>query len=344
MKKMICLLLVLLISGLLVLPAAAAPAAPEITMQPQSPNYPHYSVAIYTVKAEGTNLMATWYMEWLGKTYTISDIGGSMQDWEPYAGEAYGARRLDDNTFAFIFEGIEYDLDGAYIWCVIEDGHYDVASQKVRISVGNENTPPEIVSIPVQLTVEQGAEAELRCVARSADGSELSFLWYETDTGRMEDMWAVNRGTETGDFLLCDTSYPGTRNYLCLVETSNGGLAYSSIVPVTVTEKAAPIETQPETAPTTEPATEPLTEPTTVPTQPPVPAETTAPVETLTPEPSVPAETPELPTEAPTQPIPQSPEKDAEDGLDWWVYVLIGAAAGGSGVVAAVILVKKNQK
>ena len=59
-------------------------------------------MAIYTVKVSGTNLSATWYMEWLGDTYTISDIGGSIQPWEGYAGESYGARKLDDNTFAYI--------------------------------------------------------------------------------------------------------------------------------------------------------------------------------------------------------------------------------------------------
>ena len=105
-----------------------------------------------------------------------------MQDWETYAGESYGARTLDDNTFVFVFEGIEYDLDGAYIWCVIEDGHYNVTSQKNRISVGNENMPPEIVSIPSELTVEQGDLAEIRCVAKTTDGSELSFLWYQVST------------------------------------------------------------------------------------------------------------------------------------------------------------------
>ena len=125
MRKTFCLMLLVIMCCMLTIPAMAASEEPVITLQPQSPNYPEYSVAIYTVKAEGTNLQATWYMEWLGKIYTISDIGGAMQDWEPYAGESYGARKLDDNTFAFIFEGIEYDLDGAYIWCVIEDGHYN---------------------------------------------------------------------------------------------------------------------------------------------------------------------------------------------------------------------------
>ena len=237
MRKVICLLLVLLMSFLFALPAMAAPEGPEITLQPQSPNYPEYSVAIYTVKAEGTNLTATWYIEWQGKTYTASNIGGSMQPWEPYAGEAYGARKLDDNTFAFIFEGIEYDLDGAYIWCVIEDGHYDVTSQKARISVGNPNSPPEIISIPSQITVEQGTYAEIRCVAKAPEDTQLSFLWYESDTGKMEDIRAVNRGTETTDYLICDTSYPGVRNYICFIDTSNGGFANSSFVTVTVTPK-----------------------------------------------------------------------------------------------------------
>lgn len=228
--------LVLLLS--LALPVFAAGEAPKITLQPQSPSYTNYAVAIYTVKATGSNLTATWYMQWQGKTYTISEIGGAMQDWEAYAGESYGARKLDDNTFAFTFEGIEKDLDGAYIWCVIEDGHYDVTSQKALISVGSASIPPEILSIPAELTVVQGEEAEIRCVAKAPEGKQLTYLWYETDSGRLEDMRAVDRGTEDGDFLACDTSMPGTRNYLCKVETSDGGLAYTSYVPVTVTERS----------------------------------------------------------------------------------------------------------
>lgn len=260
MKKLIYLLLFILVGSLLIPPTFAAADAPVITLQPQSPNYPEYSTAIYTVKAEGTNLTATWYMEWMGEIYNISDIGGVMQPWEPYAGETYGATQPDANTFVYFFGGIEYDMDGAYIWCMIEDGHYDVTSQKNRISVGNENSPPEILEFPSALTVEQGAQAELRCVAKSTDESQLSFLWYETQTGHRNDISAVNDGTETADFLICDTSKVGTRNYICQVSSGNGGLTYSSTVSVTVTEKqtpstepSAPVEpTTPESqAPTT---------------------------------------------------------------------------------------------
>ena len=156
MKKVISLLLVLLVCVLLAAPVWSASEGPVITMQPQSPNYPEYSVAIYTVKATGTNLSATWYIEWNGKTYNASDIGGAMQPWEGYAGASYGARKLDSNTFCFIFEGIEEELSGAKIWCVLEDGHYDVTSQPAYITIGDYSTPPEIVSIPASITVQQG--------------------------------------------------------------------------------------------------------------------------------------------------------------------------------------------
>ena len=344
MKKIVCVMLAVLMSCLLAMPAMATSEGPVITLQPQSPNYPQYSVAIYTVKAEGTNLQATWYMEWLGKTYTISDIGGTVQPWEAYAGEAYGSRKLDDNTFIFVFEGIEYDLDGAYIWCVIEDGHYGVTSQKNRISVGNENMPPEIVSIPTGLTVEQGDLAEIRCVAKSTDDSQLSYLWYETDTGKRENIRAVNRGEETNDTMVCDTDNVGARNYLCMVESANGGMTYSSVVTVTVTEKQT-VTDDPNNP------HEPPTDPTQPSNQPTAPTETTTPSESLISptETTAPSEQPTSPTETTeTNKVPDKDTTDAPDeqlrneGLSGWVVVLIAVVAAGFGFGLAVIFVKKN--
>ena len=239
MKKVISLLLIVLLCGMLAVPALAAPEGPVITMQPQSPNYPEYSVAIYTVKATGTNLTATWYIEYQGKTYNASQIGGSMQPWEAYAGESYGAKKLDDNTFCFVFEGIEEELSGAEIWCEIEDGHYNVVSQVGHITVGNYGSPPEILSVPASVTVKRGEEAEIRCIAKSSDGSQLNFLWYETGTGKFEDMQAIDRGAETGDYMFCDTRTVGTRYYVCGITTSGGGMAYSSMVEVNVVAETA---------------------------------------------------------------------------------------------------------
>ena len=252
MKKVISLLLIVLLCGMLTVPALAAPEAPVITMQPQSPNYPEYSVAMYTVKATGTNLTATWYIEYQGKTYNASNIGGAMQPWEGYAGESYGAKKLDDNTFCFVFEGIEEELTGAKIWCEIEDGHYNVVSQVGHITVGNYGSPPEILSIPASVIVKRGEKAEIRCIAKSTDGSQLYFLWYETGTGKYEDMQAIDRGAETGDYMFCDTRTVGTRYYVCGITTSSGGMAYSSMVEVNVvaeeTTAAAP-KIQTETLP-----------------------------------------------------------------------------------------------
>ena len=256
MKKIVSWLLIIFIVCLGTVPVAAANDEPTITLEIQSPNYPEYSVAIYTVKVTGNNLKATWYMEWNGKTYTISNVGGAMQDWEGFAGETYGAKKLDDNTFAFVFEGIGKELDGAYIWCVLEDGHYDVTSKKARITVSGESTPPEILSIPTMLTVEQGDEAEIRCVAKSVSDAQLSFLWYETDSGKLEDIRAVNRGEEVNDYMLCDTTVLGTRNYVCMVKSTDGGVIYSSVVPVTVIERQA-VENGPSVpTDTTPPATD----------------------------------------------------------------------------------------
>lgn len=244
MKKIwICTILCIGIVLGLAVAALAAPAAPKITLQPQTTYYPEYSVASYTVKASGTNLTATWYLEWEGKQYNLSDNTNGMEPWEGYAGENYGGHQ-DGNSFTWFFSGIEAELNGGYIWCVIEDGHYDVKSQKAMICVGDYATNPTILEIPNEITVNQGQEAQIRCVAKSNDGSQLSFLWYETATGNLQDIQAVNRGTEDSDFMFCDTSTPGTRNYICMVRTTNGGMAYSSAVTVTVNAKqSAPAPT-----------------------------------------------------------------------------------------------------
>lgn len=233
MKRTISFLLVILLCGLLAMPTLAAPEGPVITMQPQNPNYPQYSVAIYTVKATGSNLSATWYIEWEGKTYNASQIGGTMQPWEAYAGESYGARKIDNNTFSFVFEGIEDEMNGASIWCVIEDGHYDVQSAKAMITVQGSNMPPEILSIPAAVTAYRGDSVDIRCVAKSPGGTQLEYTWYETSTGRLQDIRAI-MPEETGDYMFVGTESVGVRYYVCGITTSEGGRAYSSVVPVTI--------------------------------------------------------------------------------------------------------------
>lgn len=327
MKKISLIILVLLLLTVFSFTATAKSMAPTITLQPQNPNYPEYSVAIYTVKAEGDHLQATWYMEWEGQTYTISNIGGSMQPWESYAGESYGAKKLDNNTFCFVFEGIGTELNGAQIWCVVEDGHFDEASKRAYISVGATASPPEILDIPSKITVTQGTEAEIRCVARSGGNGQLSYIWYETTTGMLQDIMAINRGEETSDFLFCDTSSVGSRYYVCSVSNTEGGMAYSSVVEVCVTAPPQPAEAEVTTQ------TEPM------------PTETIRTTETAVPETTSPAE--DAPTRAP---VPQqSSEAKSNSGkqsnaLPWHGLLLIVLASAIFGVITAVLLIKKTHK
>ena len=209
---------------------------PQIILEPQSPFYPEYSSAFYLVKVAGENLHVTWYLEWNGEIYNLCDSTNPDEPWENYAGASYGPTQNADGTFLYFFNGIEKELDGGYIWCVIEDGHYDAVSQKARISVGNPYSPPTILDVPAGLTVKQGEEAMIRCVAKAPEGTQLSYVWYETETGDIRDIRAIDRGDETCDFLICDTSRIGTRWYVCLVSSTGGGMTYSSIIPVTVTE------------------------------------------------------------------------------------------------------------
>lgn len=232
MKKILCIAFVLLLM-LSVLPVSAAPAEPEITLQPQNYHYPEYSTAIYTVKATGTNLSATWYLKYEGKTYNVSDYTNGVEPWEAYAGESYGPKKVDANTFTCIFGGIEEELNGAEIWCVLEDGHYSLTSEKAIITVQGEHSPPEILNIPAKVEAYRGDSVEIRCVAKSVNNTQLSYTWYETSSGKLMDIKAM-MPEESSDFLVCSTERPGTRYYVCAVTASDGGMVYSSVVPVTV--------------------------------------------------------------------------------------------------------------
>lgn len=234
MKKLLSVLLCLLLLSCLTTPALAAPEEPQITLQPQNYHYPEYSVAVYTVKATGSNLHATWYLKYEGKTYNISDNQNGFEPWEAYAGENYGPMEDGPNTFSWFFGGIEEDLSGAEIWCVLEDGHHDVTSQRAIITVQGDAMPPELLNIPASVSARHGEKTELRCIAKSGSNAQLSFQWYETTTGKLQDIRAIDG--EDCDFLTCSTEKTGTRYYICCVSNTQGGMVYSSVVPVTVTD------------------------------------------------------------------------------------------------------------
>ena len=160
--------------------------------------------------------------------------------------------------------------------------------------------------------------------------------------------------------MFCDTDQIGTRNYICKVETSVGGIAYSSVVPVTVTEKQI-VETAPQEPPVNTPETTgppqqempednpqaPETEETDSVTEPSSPTTEKEPETTGHTHESSNAVT--EPVQETEQDIPEPSETEEtndkqEEGLPWWSLVIIGLAGIGAGIGTAIILIRKNQK
>ena len=142
------------------------------------------------------------------------------------------------------------------------------------------------VNVPEYIDTYQGKTVDLYCSASDPLGGELSYIWYSSLTDDMAGMIAVNRGTETADTLSVDTASVGITYYCCLVESSSGNSAYSSIIKVTVYENLSSSdettaassstgETETTTEPTAEVTTEATTEATTAETTASSPAATT---------------------------------------------------------------------
>jgi len=237
MKKIFTLILSLLFIFSFVIPALADSSV-IITKNPNSPTYSEGAVGFYSVTAYSTcSVSATWYMLYNGVTYNISDTGKNAL-WENYAGSEYGPNENhNDNVhvFNYVFSGISAELNGAVIYAILTTDTDTVKSAEAYITVIDGTTTPPTVSVPASIEANVGDIVDIFCSAQSNDGTALSYTWYETSTGKLFDIIAINRGSETGDTLRCDTSEIGTRYYVCGVATENGS-AYSSIVSVTVTE------------------------------------------------------------------------------------------------------------
>jgi hypothetical protein len=112
-----------------------------------------------------------------------------------------------------------------------------VRSTSAILSVSAAAMPPQ-VSVVGSMEVYEGDPCDLYCSAVSDNGSEtFTYLWYQTATGRLQYITAVDRGSQTTDTLHIDTSTPGTSYYVCLVTGSGGGSAYSAVIPVHIMER-----------------------------------------------------------------------------------------------------------
>ena len=243
MKKFTALLMITLLAAAMLVPVSAA-EKPVITLQPQNYVYPEFASALWSVGATGENLSYDWYIVYNGTAYRTADAFAENHPWlNGVTGSGYGSNEAGDT---FFIEGLGSALDGALIYCVVSNEAGSVTSESAYISVNGKKSPPRL-NVPASVTVEQETIVKLFCEAEAAEGDSVnSYAWFETPTGQLKDIVAIGSSggqPEEDPVLVCDTSTPGTRYYVCYVMTKLGGMAYSSVIPVTVTEKT--VVTQP---------------------------------------------------------------------------------------------------
>ena len=237
MKKFTAFLMITLLAAAMLVPVSAADK-PVITLQPQNSVYPEFASALWSVGAKGENLSYDWYIVYNGTAYRTADAFAENHPWlNGVTGSGYGSNEAGDTFFV---EGIGSALDGALIYCVVSNEAGSATSESAYISVSGKKFPPQL-NVPASVTVEQDTVLKLFCEAEtSRDDSVSSYAWFETPTGQLKDIVAIGSygdQPEEDPVLVCDTSTPGTRYYVCYVMTKLGGVAYSSVIPVTVTEK-----------------------------------------------------------------------------------------------------------
>lgn len=234
MKRVISILMCAMVL-LALIPAVSAATEPVILLQPQNARFPAGSDAEYTVVVYGEHVKCTWYLEYNGETIDLSDykygyIGAEVEF-------ADDSNTLGWHTFCHGFTAIREDLDGAEVYAVIEDGHFLLETDRAIISVGGSAMPP-VTKVPPSVTVKQGTVLNIFCEVKQQSGVTYEYLWYESGNGKLQDIMVIGGRTgeeQTNDTLRVDTSEVGTRYYVCSVHGSNGGSAYTSVIPVTVT-------------------------------------------------------------------------------------------------------------
>ena len=248
MKKFTALLMITLLAAAMLVPVSAA-EKPVITLQPQNSVYPEFASALWSVGATGENLSYDWYIVYNGTAYRTADAFAENHPWlNGVTGSGYGSNEAGDT---FFIEGIGSALDGALIYCVVSNEAGSVTSESAYISVNGKKSPPRL-KVPALVTVEQETVVKLLCEAEAAEGDSVSsYAWFETPTGQLKDIVAIGSSggqPEEDPVLVCDTSTPGTRYYVCCVMTKLGVMAYSSVIPVTVTEKTVVTSPPPESS------------------------------------------------------------------------------------------------
>jgi hypothetical protein len=209
-----------------------------ITANPQNCVWPEGSVATYHVKAEGKDLEYTWHFVIDGVDYEWSGDTGSKAPFSSWDCIGMGPMGLTNDSFTI--DGIPKDAHGAEIYCEIHNETVSVRMESAVIQVtdptssGKTALPPQI-TVPASVVGEvgyNGGSVTLECKATSPDGSKLSYQWYETGTGELKDIVAIDSAEYSTITLVTTAEY--VKFLVCMVTTENGGKAYSSIITVDI--------------------------------------------------------------------------------------------------------------
>lgn len=242
--KCAAMLMALLLTLTALTPAAsAAPTTPILAHVPQNYSWPEGGVATYFCKAQeddwGEIYQYEWYLEINGQTF---DLEGDNEDWRKFA-PGLNTGVYNHNTVTL--DGVEAELNGAEIYCIVYSPSAWVETPHAIITVGAQDmrSAPEIVA-PITEYCRQDEKITLSVDATSRSGGTdaLSYQWYRTGTGRLQEIQAIvgaNSRSYQPSFDDWSTFY-----YVCGVfdgvGTAYANYSYSNVIRV---EVEAPPET-----------------------------------------------------------------------------------------------------
>lgn len=219
-----------------------------IVRNPQEYCWPEGSDAFYP--GEATDAYGRpaedikWYIVYEGVTYDANCPKGN-EPWYRYTDpEREAGVGVSENGLSIA--GIKKEFDGAEVFYRAYDGGSVAESTHATVRVGNSDMyyAPSI-EVPAYVLAEQYDDVWLTCNAESRSGNLspygedfLGYCWYVTSTGKLEDIVAVNRGSETGREMMLDTSETGVFYYICGVidgeDTKYVNFSYSSPIKVEI--------------------------------------------------------------------------------------------------------------
>lgn len=232
-----------LLLAALPLPLSAVSETPILTHVPQNYCWPEGSIATYYCKAEGddwgTIYQYEWYLTVNGKTYDLNDPGSGWKSFAPGVNSGV----YSGNTLTL--DELQPAINGAELYCIVYSPSAWVESPHAIVSLGAADTfyPPEIEAMTEYRckqneTVTLSVETQSRSGNVSENKDGLSYQWYSTDTGRLQDIRAIPGATGKS----CKASFEsaGSYSFVCGVfdgaDTAYANYSYSNVIRVEVEE------------------------------------------------------------------------------------------------------------